>query len=61
MVTERQKSKSDELAELKQQLAALKLSLSIVGEHSESSRQLVAKRASTLEKIKELEREIQNE
>lgn len=57
MSTER-KRKEEELADLKRELASLKLSLSIVGEHPESSKPLVARRDSTLIKIKQLEEEL---
>jgi hypothetical protein len=53
--------KEDQLAELKRELSALKLTLSIVGENSEASKPLVAKRESTMKKIKQLESEVQKE
>jgi hypothetical protein len=54
-IVDEPRKKAQELAELKRELSALNLSLSIVGEHSESSRRLVEKRVSILEKIKQLE------
>jgi hypothetical protein len=51
----KQKKKAEELAELKRELTSLNVSLSILGTKSEASRELVARHASILDKIKELE------
>jgi antitoxin component HigA of HigAB toxin-antitoxin module len=53
------KTKAGQLEELKRELAALKVSISVVGEHSEHSRDLVDRRTATLEKIRRLEDEIE--
>jgi antitoxin component HigA of HigAB toxin-antitoxin module len=53
------KTKAGQLEELKRELAALKVSISVVGEHSEHSRELIDRRTATLEKIRRLEDEIQ--
>lgn len=58
MSTEKEK-KAQELADLKQELKGLKLSLSIVGEYAQSSRPLAEKRDAILEKISQLEADLQ--
>lgn len=60
MARERQKGASELLADLKRELSGVKLSLSIVGEHSQASKGLVERRASLIEKIGQLEREIED-
>lgn len=54
-----QTEKYEQLLELKHQLAQINLSLNIVGESPATSKGLLAKRSATLDRIKELEAEIE--
>jgi antitoxin component HigA of HigAB toxin-antitoxin module len=50
--------KNEQLAQYKRDLMVLKLSLSIVGERSDASEELMSRRALLIEKIERLENEL---